>query len=221
MGERHDDEIRSSSVRSRTNGELTGGAGDPIREAVRQLRRLPGVGEKSATRLVYHLLRTPGAAAGIAQALAALEGGVRECAVCCDFTADERCPVCVNGGRDPSTVLVVEHPQNVGAFERSGEFRGRYHVLHGALSPLEGITPDRLRVRALLDRLRDGAVREVILATDPDVEGDATALYLARLLGPLGVEVTRLAHGISVGTEIEYADPLSLTRALQNRVALR
>ena len=130
---------------------------DPIREAVRQLRRLPGVGEKTASRFVYHLLGQPGAAADIAAALAALEG----------------------------------------------------------------IGPDRLRVRALLDRLRDRTVREVILATDPDIEGDATALYLARLLTPLGVEVTRLAHGISVGTEIEYADPLSLTRALQNRVALR
>ena len=195
---------------------------DPIREAVRQLRRLPGVGEKTASRFVYHLLGQPGAAADIAAALAALEGGVHECAVCCDFTGgDQQCPVCASPGRDPSMVLVVEHPQNVGAFERSGEFRGRYHVLHGALSPLEGIGPDRLRVRALLDRLRDRTVREVILATDPDIEGDATALYLARLLTPLGVEVTRLAHGISVGTEIEYADPLSLTRALQNRVALR
>lgn len=192
--------------------------GDPIREAVRQLRRLPGVGEKSATRLVYFLLRTPGTARDLANAVGALDGGIRECATCCDFTAHERCAICAAASRDPAAILVVEHPQDIGAFERSGEFRGRYHVLHGALSPLEGVTPDRLRIRALLERLRDGTVREVILATDPDVEGDATALYLARLLGPLGVRVTRLAHGISVGTEIEYADPLSLTRALHNRV---
>jgi recombination protein RecR len=229
-------------------------ADDPIREAVRQLRRLPGVGEKSATRLVYFLLRAPtGTAGDIAAALAALERGVQECAVCRDFTgrgtgdasatrlaeepaagpgvgaaepaegragakAGPLCPICAQASRDPTVVLVVEHPQDVGAFERAGEFRGRYHVLHGALSPLEGITPDRLRVRELLERLRDGVVQEVILATDPDVEGDATALYLARLLQPLGVRVTRLAHGISVGTEIEYADALSLARALQNRV---
>jgi recombination protein RecR len=205
---------------------------DPIREAVRQLRRLPGVGEKSATRLVYFLLRTPGAAQEIAKALAVLEGGVQECPSCCDFTATAStsstdsteppplCPICSSESREKHVVLVVEHPQDVSAFERSGEYRGRYHVLHGALSPLEGITPDRLRIRALLERLRDGTVTEVILATDPDVEGDATALYLARLLAPLEIKVTRLAHGISVGTEIEYADSLSLARALQNRVEL-
>jgi recombination protein RecR len=207
----------------------SGDGSDPIREVVRQLRRLPGVGEKSATRLVYFLLRTPGAAQEIAAALAALEGGVQECPSCCDFTATAAtdpqeppplCPICSSESREKHVVLVVEHPQDVSAFERSGEYRGRYHVLHGALSPLEGITPDRLRIRALLERLRDGVITEVILATDPDVEGDATALYLARLLTPLEVKVTRLAHGISVGTEIEYADSLSLARALQNRVEL-
>jgi len=250
------------------------GAKDPIREAVRQLRRLPGLGEKSAMRLVYFLLRAPpGTAKDIAAALAVLEAGVKECSICRDYVAagsspaevaagpsppsppggqgaepstdepwaesstdrrqggsppDRRrasdpddktvCTLCAQTNRDVATVLVVEHPQDVAAFERAGEFRGRYHVLHGALSPLEGVTPDRLRVRELLDRMRDGVITEIILATDPDVEGDATALYLARLLEPLGVKVTRLAHGISVGTEIEYADALSLARALQNRV---
>lgn len=196
---------------------------DPIREAVRQLKRLPGVGEKSAMRLVYFLLSSPGTAQEIATALSALEQGVQECSSCSDFTAAggaEHCPICASQTRERHVVLVVEHPQDVSAFERSGEYRGRYHVLHGALSPLEGITPDRLRIRSLLERLRDGVITEVILATDPDVEGDATALYLARLLGPLGIKVTRLAHGISVGTEIEYADSLSLARALQNRVEL-
>lgn len=199
-------------------------AADPIREAVRQLKRLPGVGEKSAMRLVYYLLGSPGTAQEIASALAALEQGVQECESCCDFTASgeaKRCAICQSPSREPHVVLVVEHPQDVSAFERSGEFRGRYHVLHGALSPLEGITPDKLRVKALLERLRDGTITEIILAIDPDVEGDATALYLARLLSPLGIKVTRLAHGISVGTEIEYADSLSLARALQNRVELR
>jgi recombination protein RecR len=195
---------------------------DPIREAIRQLRRLPGIGEKSAARLVYWLLSNGGdVATDLAAALARLGEGVRECAVCCDLTGSDPCTLCANPNRDSRVVLVVEHPQDVAAFERSGEFRGRYHVLHGAISPLDGVTPDQLRIRPLLERLRGGEIAEVILATDPDVEGDATALYLARLLGPIGIKVTRLAHGISVGTEIEYADALSLARALQNRVELR
>jgi recombination protein RecR len=195
---------------------------DPIREAVRQLRRLPGVGEKSATRLVYFLLRAQeGTAKDIAAALLALEDGVRECSVCCDLTGSDPCLICASSKRDATAVLVVEHPQDVTAFERSAEHRGRYHVLHGALSPLDGVTPDELRIRPLLERLRDGTVTEIILATDPDVEGDATALYLARLIGPLGIKVTRLAHGISVGTEIEYADARSLAKALHNRVEVR
>lgn len=194
---------------------------DPIRAAVQQLRRLPGIGEKSATRLVYWLLRAPqGTSADLAAALAALGDGVRECSRCCDLTASDPCRLCAMPSRDDSVVCVVEEPQDVLAFERSGEFRGRYHVLHGALSPLEGVGPDDLRIRPLLERLRDGTVREVILATNPNVEGDATALYLARLLAPIEVRVTRLAHGISVGTEIEYADSVSLARALQNRQEL-
>lgn len=194
---------------------------DPIREAIRQLKRLPGIGEKSAARHVYHLLRSrPGTAREIGAALIALEDGVRTCSICQDLGGSDPCPICASS-RDPGTLLVVEHPPDIAAFERSGEYRGRYHVLHGALSPLDGVTPDQLRVRELLGRLRDGVVREVVLATDPDVEGDATALYLARLLHPLGVKVTRLAHGISVGTEIEFADAVSLARALQNRVEVR
>jgi recombination protein RecR len=194
---------------------------DPIRAAVRQLRRLPGVGEKTATRLVYWLLRSKEGTPGeIAEAIASLQDGVHECRVCCDLTAANPCSRCVRSGRDDSLICVVEEPQDILAFERSGEFRGRYHVLHGAISPLDGVSPDALRIRPLLERLRDGSVREVILATNPNVEGDATALYLGRLLEPLEVRVTRLAHGISVGTEIEYADAVSLARALQNRRAM-
>ncbi len=192
--------------------------GDPIGEAVRQLRRLPGIGEKTASRLVYWMLRAPpGTVTEMSAALAALDEGVHECSICCDLTAQDPCRRCTDPKRDATTLCVVEEPQDVLAFERSGEFRGRYHVLHGSLSPLDGVTPDRLRIRPLLERLRDGTVTEVILATNPTVEGDATALYLARLLGPLEVRVTRLAHGISVGTEIEYADAVSLGRALANR----
>ncbi len=195
------------------------GDADALREAVRQLRRLPGIGEKTATRLVYWLIRTDEpVATDLAAALQRLHEGVRECGVCCDLTSRDPCSICANPRRDQSTVLVVEQPQDVVAFERSGDYRGRYHVLHGAISPLDGVTPDRLRIRPLLERLRDKMVTEVILAMDPDVEGDTTALYLASVLEPLPVRVTRLAHGISVGTEIEYADALSLSRALQNRV---
>lgn len=191
---------------------------NPIQRAVHQLSRLPGVGEKTATRLVYWLLRSPkGTGREIGEALAALEDGVRECGSCCNLGADDPCRLCADDRRDATAICVVEQPQDVLAFERIGEYRGRYHVLHGAISPLEGVGPDDLRIRPLLERLRDGTVREVILATDPNVEGDATALYLARLVKPIGVRVTRLAHGVSVGTEIEYADAVSLARALENR----
>ncbi len=190
---------------------------DPIRAAIGQLRRFPGVGEKSATRLVYWLLRAPSGTAGdIARALDGLADSVRECAICCDFTARDPCNIC-RSERRADQLCVVETPVEVLAIERSGEFRGRYHVLHGALSPLDGVGPESLRVRPLLERLRTGSVREVILATNPTVEGDATALYLARLLEPLGVRVTRLAHGLSVGSAIEHADSVSLARALHNR----
>lgn len=195
---------------------------DPIQGAVQQLSRFPGVGRKTASRLVYWLMRAPeGTAAEIAAALNALADGVQTCERCCDFTVASPCSICASHGRDVSLLCVIEQPQDVQAFERSGEFRGYYHVLHGAISPLEGIGPSQLRVRELVARLQDGQVREVILAMDPDVEGDATALYLARLLGDSGVRVTRLAHGISVGTEIEYADAVSLARALHNRTELR
>ena len=195
---------------------------DPIRLAVQQLRRFPGIGEKTATRLVYWLLRAPeGTATDIAAALVALGEGIHECQICCNLTSSDPCSLCANPDRDDQVVCVVEEPQDVLAFERAGEFRGRYHVLHGAISPLDGVTPDSLRIRPLLERLRDGSVTEVILATNPTVEGDATALYLSRLLQPIEVRVTRPAHGISVGTEIEYADAVSLARALQNRQEMR
>ena len=190
----------------------------PIRRAIQQLSKLPGVGEKTATRLVYWLLRSPeGTAAQLADALHALSEGLFECETCCNISGENPCVYCKRNSSEPHVVLVVEHPQDVMAFERTGDFRGKYHVLHGAISPLDGVTPDTLRIRPLLERLRDGTITEVIVATDPDVEGDATALYLARLLQPVGVKTTRLAHGISVGTEIEYADTVSLSRALEFR----
>ncbi len=189
---------------------------DPFRRAVQQLARFPGVGEKTATRFAYWLLRQPPEVAeGLAEAVVALRGSVRECARCRDLTSAELCRRCADPRRDPATICVVERPQDINAMDAAGSYKGVFHVLHGALSPLDGVGPNELRIQELLGRL-DG-VGEVILATDPDVEGDATALYLARLLKPLGVRVTRLAHGVSVGTEIEYADRVSLARALENR----
>ncbi len=191
---------------------------DPIKQAVQHLRRLPGVGDKTATRLVYWMLRAPeGTIPELSASLLRLAEEVRQCSVCGDLTGTDPCAMCADPRRDDALVCVVEHPQDVLAFERSGEFRGRYHILHGAISPLDGIGPSDLNLRSLLERLRGGQIKEVIIATDPDVEGDATALYIGRLLAGVDVQVTRLAHGISVGTEIEYADAVSLARALQNR----
>lgn len=189
---------------------------DTLRRAVQQLARLPGVGEKTAQRYAYWLLRQPPEVAdALADAVRELRAGVRECESCCDLTDTTPCRRCADGRRDATVVCVVERPQDVAVIDASGEFRGRFHVLHGALSPLDGVGPSQLRLRELVGRL--AGVTEVILATDPDVEGDTTALYVANLLKPLGVRVTRLAHGVSVGTAIEYADRVSLARALEGR----
>lgn len=192
---------------------------DAFHRAVQQLARFPGVGEKTATRYAYWLLRQqPDAAEAIAAAILGLKQAVRECAVCCDLTDRATCRRCEDPRRDVRLVCVVERPQDVRAIDASGEFKGRFHVLHGALSPLDGVGPNDLRIQALLARVGGpDTPAECILATDPDVEGDATSLYLARLLKPLGVRVTRLAHGIAVGTEIEFADRVSLARALEGR----
>lgn len=189
---------------------------DPFRRCVAQLSRFPGIGERTATRLAYWLLRQPPEVGEeIGAAIAGLGREMGRCSTCLNLSGSDPCAICADARRDPTIICVVEQPQDVSAIDATGEFRGRYHVLHGALSPLEGIGPQDLRIRELLARL-DG-VREIILATDPDVEGDATALYLTQLLRPLGVRVTRLAHGIAVGTELEYADKSSVARALENR----
>lgn len=195
---------------------------DPFRRAVANLARFPGVGEKTATRYAYWLLRQPPeVAAGIAEAVLSLRESVRECTRCRDLSSDPLCRRCVDVRRDATTLCVVERPQDINALDGAGTYKGAFHVLHGALSPLDGVGPADLRLRELVARVggMDGLppVAEVILATDPDVEGDATALYVARLLKPLGVRVTRLAHGVSVGTEIEFADRVSLARALEGR----
>lgn len=191
---------------------------DPLRHAIGQLARFPGVGERTATRLAYWLLRQPPeVAAEIAAGIEALRSGMTHCGTCCNVAGTDPCAICASAERDTGVVCVVERPQDVAAIEASGAHRGRYHVLDGAISPLDGVGPDELRVRELLARVQRGEVKEAVVATDPDVEGDATALYLAAVLKPLGLRVTRLAHGIAVGTEIEYADRSSVARALENR----
>jgi recombination protein RecR len=192
---------------------------DALRRAVVQLARFPGVGEKTAQRFAYWLLRQPPEVAeALADAIRDLRAGIRECEVCCDLTEGSPCRRCADERRDRTVICVVERPQDVLAIDASGEYRGGFHVLHGALSPLDGVGPAQLRLRELVARVPGAS--EVILATDPDVEGDTTALYVARLLRPLGVRVTRLAHGVSVGTAIEYADRVSLARALEGRQEL-
>jgi recombination protein RecR len=194
---------------------------EPLERLIERLRKLPGVGAKSAQRLAFHVLR---ASREEAQALAAaileVKETIRLCSVCFNITESDPCALCADDNRDRAVVCVVEEPNNVVAIEKSGEFRGLYHVLHGAIAPLRGIGPDELKIAPLLERLRGGgatAVREVILAMNPNVEGEATAVYLSRLLKPLGVRVTRIGLGLPVGSELEYADEVTVGKALEGR----
>jgi recombination protein RecR len=190
----------------------------PLRRLVERLTRLPGVGEKSATRLAFFLLRADSEyAQALADAITALKREIRLCSRCLGFTEQEPCALCADPRRSDELVCVVEDPADLMAIERAGDFRGRYHVLHGTLAPLEGVGPEQLKVAELVTRVRDGSVREVILATNATVEGEATALYLAKLIKPLGVKVTRIAHGLPMGGDVEYADSVTLSRALEGR----
>jgi len=185
---------------------------------IQQLSRLPGIGEKTASRLAYHVLRAERSyAQALADALLAVKDETRLCSVCFALTEADPCPICTDPARAADAICVVEEPADLLAVDRAREFRGRYHVLHGALAPLDGIGPDELKIQPLLVRLRDGTVREVILATNPTAEGEATALYLARLIKPLGLKVTRIAHGIPVGGDLEYVDVMTVGRALEGR----
>jgi recombination protein RecR len=185
---------------------------------VAELAKFPGIGNKTATRLAFFLLRQPDAeAAALATAIVDLKRNTRFCSVCYHITEQDPCPLCADPVRDASLLCVVEEPQAVLAVERSRSFRGRYHVLHGALSPLDGIGPDDLKIATLLERLHTGEVREVLVATNFTVEGDATAMYLARLIHPLGIRVTRLAYGIPMGSELEYVDEATVHRAVEGR----
>jgi recombination protein RecR len=192
----------------------------PIQDLINALSRLPGIGPKTASRLTFFLLHAPDdLAQDLANALSSLKSGTAYCPVCFNITAAGRdlCEICESHERDNGMVCVVEEPSDVLALERTAGYEGRYHVLHGALSPIEGISPEDLRIRELLERVRLGGIREIILATNPSMEGDATAMYLQQRLAPLGVHVTRLARGLPVGGDLEYADQNTLLRALAGR----
>jgi recombination protein RecR len=189
-----------------------------VQDLIDELGRLPGVGPKSAQRIAFHLLAAdPADVRRLVVALTEVKDKVRFCTVCGNVAQEEQCRICRDPRRDPAVLCVVEEPKDVVAIEKTREFRGRYHVLGGAISPMDGVGPDDLRTRELMARLADGTVSEVILATDPNLEGEATATYLARLLGPMGLRITRIASGLPVGGDLEYADEITLGRAFEGR----
>jgi len=190
----------------------------PIARLLEELERLPGIGPKSAQRIAYWLLTAESAdAERLANAITEVKRAIHFCPVCFNFAEGDLCSVCADPERDRASICVVEEPRDLVAVDRTGEFRGTYHVLQGAISPIDGIGPERLRVRELIDRLAPGEVTEVVIATNPNVEGETTALYLARLIKPLGIRVTRIASGLPVGGDLEFADEVTLGRALECR----
>ncbi len=191
---------------------------EPVSRLIEEFNKLPGIGPKSAARLAYHLLRMPEAEArSLAEAIIAVKEKIVLCSICQNISESDPCAICRSEQRDQSKVCVVEEPLDILALERTGQYQGLYHVLHGVISPMEGIGPDDLKIRELLERLKSGKVEEVILATNPNLEGEATAMYLQRLLSPLGVRITSLARGLPVGGDLEYADEVTLGRALEGR----
>jgi len=189
----------------------------PLERLIERLRKLPGVGAKSAQRIAFHVLRSPADDARALSALLEVKEALRLCSICFNVTDTDPCLICADGARDRTAICVVEEAHNLVAIEKSGQFHGLYHVLHGSISPLRGIGPDDLKVGALLTRLRDGIAQEIILATNPNVEGESTAVYLSRLLKPLGLRVTRIGMGLAVGSELEYADEVTVGKALEGR----
>lgn len=191
---------------------------EPLTRLIEQLQRLPGIGRKSAQRLAFHILRNPREdAERLCDAVRDVKDRVTYCSVCNNITEVDPCELCTSGDRDRRVICVVEEPQNVMAIENTRDFKGLYHVLMGAISPLQGIGPDDLRIKGLLTRVGNGGIDEVILATNPNVEGEATAIYLARLLKPLGARVTRIAMGVPVGSDLEYTDEVTMHKAMEGR----
>ncbi|ORT99091.1 Recombination protein RecR [Anaerovibrio sp. JC8] len=193
----------------------------PLAELIEHFRALPGIGNKTAVRLAYHVLDMDmEKAKGLAGAIMRAKEKIGYCKVCFNLSDEDPCRICKSESRDHSVICVVEQPQDVAAMERMRDFKGVYHVLHGALSPLEGVGPENIRIKELINRLQDDRVKEIIMATNPNVEGEATAMYIAKLLKPIGVKVTRIAHGLPVGGDLEYADEVTLSRAMENRIEL-
>jgi recombination protein RecR len=193
-------------------------AADAIGRLVQEFNKLPGIGPKSAQRITFYLLRASGEQArGLAEAITGLKEKITLCSQCCNVTETDPCPICSNPQRDSRLVCIVEQPQDVVVIEHTGIFKGLYHVLHGAISPTEGIGADDIRIRELTDRLKNSEVTEVIMATNANLEGEQTAMYLGRIIAPLGIKVTRLARGLPYGSELEYADDITLTRAFEGR----
>ena len=191
---------------------------EPITRLIEAFHRLPGIGPKSAQRLAYHILRVPAAEAeALASALTDVKARIRFCSSCLNITETDLCGYCTDDRRNPELICVVEQALDILAVERTGAFKGRYHVLHGILDPMSGVGPEHIHVRELLQRVQGGEVREIIMATNPSLEGEATAMYIHRLIGPLGVRVTRLARGLPSGADLEYTDNVTLARALEGR----
>jgi len=192
--------------------------GDHIGRLIEELSRLPGIGGKSAQRLAFHIVGLPEEKAeALAGAITDAKKNIKYCSVCCTITDEDPCAICSNVKRDGTMIMAVEDPRDMAAYERTHEFKGLYHILHGAVSPMNGVSPNDLKIKELLARLNDETIEEVILATNPNVEGEATAMYISRLIKPLGVKVTRIAHGVPVGGDLEYVDQVTLSRALSGR----
>ena len=190
----------------------------PLQNLIDQFERMQGIGHKTAQRMAFYVLGLSDDEANqFAKAITDAHTKIHQCKVCCDLADDELCPICKADNRDKSVVCVVEDPRDVVAIERTHEYKGTYHVLHGAISPMDNIGPDQIRIKELLARLGDGMVEEVIMATNPTVEGEATAMYISRLLKPMGITVSRLAYGVPVGADLEYADEVTLSRAIEGR----
>jgi recombination protein RecR len=190
----------------------------PLQNLIDHFERMQGIGNKTAQRMAFYILSlTEDEANDFAKAITDAHTKIKQCKVCCDLADDELCPVCKDMSRDRSVICVVEDPRDVAAIERTHEYNGLYHVLHGAISPMDNVGPDNIRIKELIARLGDGVVEEIIMATNPTVEGEATAMYISRLLKPMGITISRLAYGVPVGADLEYADEVTLSRALKGR----
>lgn len=190
----------------------------PLQNLIDQFERMQGIGNKTAQRMAFYVLGlSEKEASEFARAITDAHTKIKQCKICCNLAEDELCPICKNESRDKSVICVVEDPRDVAAIERTNEYKGTYHVLHGAISPMDNIGPDQIRIKELVARLGDDTVEEVIMATNPTVEGEATAMYISRLLKPMGITVSRLAYGVPVGADLEYADEVTLSRAIEGR----